>query len=209
VKKYLVLFILFLIITGCNKKPDIYSSIKNNDLSSVKKIIEKNENVLSIQDINYDYPIFYAIQLKSIEIIKYLIKFEINFKLTSLEGDYILNYADTFANFEVVKLLIDSGMNPDTLDTSKKTLLLAAPFENRTLLAEYLIKKGANVNYQDPEYGQTALILCGFYGSYDVARLLLENGAKKDFRNKDGFSAEEFAKKFGHENIAKLIHDFK
>ncbi len=208
-KKYFIISILLLIINGCYKNSDIYSSIKKNDLKAVKKIIGKDKNILFNQDINKDYPVFYAIQLKSTEIIKYLMQFEINRKLTSLDGVAVLQYADTFADLETVKIIIESGMNPDAPDTEKKTLLMAAPYGNRTELAEYLIKKGSNVNYQDPGYGQTALILCGFYGSYDVAEILLENGADKKLRNKEGYTAEELAVKFGHENVAELISNFK
>ncbi|MBN2544541.1 MAG: ankyrin repeat domain-containing protein [Spirochaetes bacterium] len=207
--KYLIIFIFYIMITGCNKKSDIFTAIEQNDLKSVKRIIKENKNVLLNQDVNYDYPIFYAIQLKSGEIVKYLMKFEINHTLTSLDDIYILNYADTFANFEIVKILIESGLDIDTLDTEKKTLLMAAPYGNRKELADYLIKKGANVNYQDPVHGQTALILCGFYGSYDVAMLLLENGADKKLQNKEGYTAEGFAVKFDHENVAELIRNFR
>lgn len=209
-----IISITILILYGCSKNTnleDIYSAIKKNDLNSVKKIIKNEPNILLNQHKNFDYPIYYAIQLKSTKIIKYLLQFEINYHLISLDGTDIFQYSDTFANLDVIKLLFETNrkVNQKILENAKSKLLLSSTYGNRVQLASYLIKKGANVNYQDPVYGNTALILCGFYGSYDVAKLLLKNGANKDIKNKEGYTAFDFAKKFGHENVAKLIQNFK
>jgi ankyrin repeat protein len=52
-----------------------------------------------------------------------------------------------------------------------------------------LVESGADVNYQDPKYGTTALMLASNYGFIDMARYLLDNGAKVNIQAKNGSTA--------------------
>ena len=48
-------------------------------------------------------------------------------------------------------------------------------------MASFLVKKGANVNARNSE-GKTPLMLAAQHGHIDIAKLLLENGARTDVR---------------------------
>jgi ankyrin repeat protein len=50
------------------------------------------------------------------------------------------------------------------------------------LIAEQLIKFGANVNHIDKQ-GETALIVCAAHGCFDEVKILVENGANINFQD--------------------------
>ena len=52
-----------------------------------------------------------------------------------------------------------------------------------------LLEKGANVNYQDPNNGDTPLIISSYLDHYLISKLLLDNGANVDIVNNSGDNA--------------------
>jgi ankyrin repeat protein len=69
-----------------------------------------------------------------------------------------------------------------------------------------LVESGADVNYQDPKYGTTALMLACNYGLTDMARFLLDNGAKANIQAKNGSTALSGAAQQSLE-LVKLLLD--
>lgn len=72
-------------------------------------------------------------------------------------------------------------------------------------MALALLEKGANVNYANP-HGDTALLLAAATaGSKDLIRLLMENGARLDERNRDGEMPIDAAVRLAiQENVTEL-----
>ena len=68
----------------------------------------------------------------------------------------------------------------------------------------FLIGAGADVNAESPN-GTTPLMMAAMYGNDATVKLLLESGAHADTRNDQRLSAEDFAKRAGREDSAKLI----
>ena len=69
-----------------------------------------------------------------------------------------------------------------------------------------LVESGVDVNYQDPQYGTTALMLACNYGLTDIARFLLDNGAKANIQAKSGSTALSGAAQQSLE-LVKLLLD--
>ena len=90
-----------------------------------------------------------------------------------------------------------------------KEMLVAA--QNGDLsLVRYHIRMGENPNYQHPEFLTTPLIEAATFGHLDIAKFLLENGAKPEI--KAGFSSDtalEMAKQNGHKEIVVLLERHK
>jgi len=70
--------------------------------------------------------------------------------------------------------------------------------------AKLLLSKGIDINYQN-EYGYTALMIAARNGQEDYVVFLLKNGAKKDLKNKDGFTARDLALKNDYPKTAKYL----
>jgi ankyrin repeat protein len=70
---------------------------------------------------------------------------------------------------------------------------------------ELLLGKGAEVNLQETAEGFTALMMAAAEGQVEVVRLLLAHGASADIIDRDGDTAEKFARDKGHSEVLKLL----
>ena len=88
-------------------------------------------------------------------------------------GDYIINLLD----YEIFKGK-EKGFTP----------LTEAVYYGKTEVIRYLLEKGADPNFQ-VQSGRTALHYSLFKKRYEIAKILLENGARSDLysESKDGF----------------------
>jgi len=68
-----------------------------------------------------------------------------------------------------------------------------------------LLTKGADVNYQDPTYGSTPLMMACNYGFTDVAKLLLAKGADVNLQAKNGATALIGAARQSKELVEMLL----
>jgi cytohesin len=81
-------------------------------------------------------------------------------------------------NFEITKLLLESGANPN-IELGTRSPLEFAVFQNRNDIARLLIKYGADVNHLNKFTElQNPLIAAILPGNIEGLKLLLENGAK-------------------------------
>lgn len=88
--------------------------------------------------------------------------------------------------FSVAKILVEHGIDVNTLDRNHETPLHKAAFTKNYLIAEYLIEQKAEVNCQD-KYGNTPLHKACFTNKDNsICALLLNHGANPSVKNKDG-----------------------
>ncbi|PVI05772.1 ankyrin [Periconia macrospinosa] len=106
---------------------------------------------------------------------------------------------------KMISLLFAYGA---TIDKAPNALLLAAR-HGRVEIMQRLFDHGADVNahpwQQDSEHGGSALHCAVQGGHTEAVRFLLEKGATKDYRDKDGLLALDLAKKLGYHEIVQLI----
>ena len=105
-----------------------------------------------------------------------------------------------FGDMEVARTLLDLGAPVDFADGNGITMLSRSVLNNEVEMARMLIARGANVNSVD-KMGMTPLLWAAASDFADPAmiELLLASGARADARNKDGLTALELARKYGHE----------
>lgn len=92
---------------------------------------------------------------------------------------------------EAIKALLDEGNKPDThIDYGENwiTPLMKAAWDGEKEIVEVLLAAGADVNAQAPGWGETALGQAVSRDHVEIARLLVEKGAKLESRNKQGFT---------------------
>jgi hypothetical protein len=125
---------------------------------------------------------------------------------------YVL-FRDINAEFQILKLLLEYGAEPDVLYCGKTALhdLCWADrysdyqYEAIKLLLEY----GADVNAESSQSYSPLMLLCKI-GNCDsdyikIARLLLENGADINQADINGNTALYWAKKFGKTDLAAFL----
>ena len=101
-------------------------------------------------------------------------------------------------------LLAHPGVKPDAPAVNGNTALMMAAFKHNTPAAEALIAKGAAVNRE----GWTPLHYAAASGDDDIARLLLQRGAKIDAvspRASGSYTPLMMAAREGHEESALFL----
>ena len=203
-----------LVSNGADINKDSLSNAISNDRTEVAKfLIESGADVnLKANDILGRSPLFYA-QTK--EIAKLLISkgVDVNAKEES-SGQTPLYEALENNRTEVAKVLIENGADVNVKDkwTGSSPLFYAQTKE----IAEILIKKGADVNAvcEDDSIGlteeykylrgkATPLHYAIRYNRYNVAKVLIENGA--DVNAGEIFKPLHWAAIEGEKEIAKLL----
>ena len=107
----------------------------------------------------------------------------------------------------VVGYLLEKGANLEARDTNGRTGLMYASSGPFSGTVELLLKKGAEVNVQGKLEGFTALMTAAAEGQLEVVRLLLVYGADPDLEDKDGDTAESFARQKGHSVVVELLEN--
>lgn len=93
-------------------------------------------------------------------------------------ANYDLLKAIDKQDVEEVERLLRTGVNPDTRRrSSKEPALIIATRLNNLGLINALIAAGANVDIQDPDRGETPLMLRSIAGDTATMRVLLDAGA--------------------------------
>ncbi len=119
---------------------------------------------------------------------------------TNVDSHAVARRGDT----AVMSLLLDTGLDPNLLDTRGFSLLMIAAYSDQPEMVRLLAERGADPNLPDP-IGNTPLMGTGFKGSIDVARTLLECGADPSIKNEEGATVFDFSRRFGHTALSELL----
>jgi ankyrin repeat protein len=87
----------------------------------------------------------------------------------------------------------------DFADGNGITMLSRAVLNNEVEMARMLIERGANLNSVD-KMGMTPLLWAATmdFGDTAMSELLLKAGARRDATSKEGLTALELARQYGH-----------
>lgn len=107
----------------------------------------------------------------------------------------------------IVEVLHNAGADIDAKDSNGQTPLMFAVKGSHLDTIEYLLKNGADVNARSIKQGFTALTTAAAIGNVSVVRLLLEHGAEKGIAERDGNTALDRARQYGHPDVAALLDD--
>jgi ankyrin repeat protein len=117
-----------------------------------------------------------------------------------------LSYAAEYGYYEVVKFLLDKGVNANTEGGFYGTALQAASVGGHKQVVELLLDNGAEVDAKAGHY-DIALHAASANGHEQVVELLLERGADIKAQDNDGYTALHAASDYGHEQITRLLLD--
>lgn len=125
-----------------------------------------------------------------------------------LSGDpeYNLIIASESGQFEIVKLLVERGINVDASTYDGVTPLMFAAQNGDIDIMNYLIAQGANVNAK-PNNDVTALISAVRSEHYEAAALLLDSGAVVDARDELDLTSLMHASAYNYPDIVELLID--
>jgi hypothetical protein len=119
------------------------------------------------------------------------------------KGEQALLLAAWKGHLPAVKWLVERGaaLNREGYQWSA---LHYAVFAGHQEVAEWLLQQGANVNAQAPN-GSSVLMMAAYEGKDALAIRLMEHGADPAIRNENGHTALDWAMKYDHVKVARVI----
>lgn len=103
-------------------------------------------------------------------------------------------------HMDIVKTLIEKGVDINTKDDYGYTSLSYAALKGHAEVVDLLIEYGADVNGRN-HWGGTALVQAVFFGHVDIAKTLIDNGADMNVTI-HGDSLVIYAAKNGYDDLA-------
>jgi ankyrin repeat protein len=192
--------------------------------------IKGNDKIEKPSNYEGQTPLHIAINQGNLELAKELISKGADINAVTNFWHTPLHYAVNRGGFEIVKLLIENGAKINALSNFDYAPLHYAANQGKVKVAQFLIAKGAALNIQNT-FGHTPLHctanhtrtnidcdscnngrynFCGaVYGRIEIAKLLVQKGAKIYLEDEDGFTPLELARKSGYIEIVKLIEEYK
>jgi uncharacterized protein len=108
----------------------------------------------------------------------------------------------------IVEAELKKGTNVNTIDQSRKSLLLIATYANNLEMAKLLVSHGADVNQQDNQK-DSPFLYAGATGYTDLVKLFLQNGARFDIFNRYNGSALIPACERGYVDVVRILSNTK
>jgi ankyrin repeat protein len=123
-------------------------------------------------------------------------------------GNTYISSGDPATNYNhdgVVRLLIQSGADPNTKTDKGETALMFAAINNRTTAVRSLLNAGAEIDTKDDVVGYTALMHAAERGHTETVKELIKAGADLNARNKNNDTALTLAEKSKQDVVVKLL----
>ncbi len=198
------------------RTPLLVAASRPGSADAVRLLLSKGADS-KVADVRGSTPLVEAARVNDIDVLRLLLNAPVNINAGGFAGATALNLAAGHANLAAVKLLLDKGADVNVANVSevrvkngliaisRTTALMSAP-ESSPEVMEALIKAGANVNAKDIR-GMTPLMLAIATDSPDprIVRMLLDRGADTDVKSANGERALDWAKKFNHPEILRLL----
>lgn len=120
------------------------------------------------------------------------------------QGWTMLMHAARSGNYDIVKVLLEHGADPNGKGTGGATALTIAAEGGSTDIGRLLLQHQANVNARNAN-GTTALMYAAENCHKDFIDTLLQAGADLTLHDNDGESAVMIARRRGHADIVKML----
>ena len=150
-------------------------------------------------------PLSMAAERSEAEAVATLLKYGADPGISSYSQTSALHYAASAKDPECVRLLLEAGINVDSMTNWDQTPLhFAAAYTKDVRHAKLLLDYGAEPNKRDRD-GMTPLSWCAISNNPDVAIVLLERGAYVEGVDNEGSSALQRAIKSNRHEVLELI----
>jgi len=164
-----------------------YVAIKLNQLEMLKIFIKYNYDIKQkLNDPEFTYPIILSSMYGAKDVFNYLVDKGVDLSVKDYIGNTALMYSCLTNNLEMTNILIQKGYSVTETSNNGYTPLMHASqiIGINTDIMDTLIRKGADVNYQNAK-GQSAFSVSCAHNNSAAAFFLLKNGAKGDITESD------------------------
>ncbi|XP_067172563.1 POTE ankyrin domain family member B-like [Apteryx mantelli] len=178
-----------------------------NGHSEVVKYLVENKCKLNACDSFKRSPLMKAVQCQQEECVAILLAHGADHSLADADGNTALHLAARAPNISLAGQLLEHNAHIEAQNKMGHTPLSLAVTEHHKEMVEFLLQKGSDVHARDPAE-RTPLMLAASAGDMSVVEVLLRYGA--DVSQKDIFewTAEDYARKFGRDQVSEQLADY-
>lgn len=212
---FLVLFILMMAscafaYSGSNehsKEALMLKGVYENNIKLLSESLKNGGDANFVSDDGKSMLII-AMENKNLEAFSLLIKHGADVNFRASDGDprkrlVVMELAAVNDDTEYLKLLLDNGGNPNSLDSyASKAVLFEAAKSSQLENVKILVSAGAKLDSLDGNEA-TALHIAIAVKNFDIAHYLIDKGASLTAQNKWGYSPVDLIEKFGNAGVKK------
>jgi ankyrin repeat protein len=180
----------------------LHLAIESGFLDTAKILIERGADVNGGLD---RAPLWSAVSRNDLEAAMLLLKNGAGTNIVDAE-ESLLHVAAKSGNGDMIKLLIDHGIDTETVHSSRRPALHIAIQCLHMSAAEALLEGGADPNTRNSD-GENAVHLACSRNNGELAVMLLERGADKLAVTSEGLSALDLAAFFRHAKLVPQLVD--
>ncbi|XP_068783832.1 POTE ankyrin domain family member B-like [Struthio camelus] len=152
-------------------------------------------------------PLMKAVQCQQEQCVAILLAHGADHSLADANGNTALHLAARAPNTSLAGQLLEHNAHIEAQNKMGYTPLSLAVSEHHKEMVEFLLQKGADVHARDPGE-RTPLMLAASAGDMSVIEVLLQYGADLSQKDSLGWTAEDYARTYGHDRITKQLADY-
>ena len=209
---FIFIFILYIsTIVFADTRSDFFSAVHSGDIKSVKEYIEMGINV-NLQDERKRTPLMIATYKNDVKMVKLLVDNDANVNIQDEKLNSPFLYAGARGMLDIVKLTYKKADTRNVLNIFGGNALIPACEKGHLGTVKFLLENtDIDVNHIN-HLSFTALLEVVILGNdslnyVEIVKLLLEHGADKNIKDKNGHDALYYAKARNLKNIEKLLAD--
>lgn len=191
----------------------LFKSIETNDIVSFKEILLKASD-LNVVDDSGKTPILIATSLNHAEMVSLLLDKGVDPNILDSRRDNAYLLAGANGNLEILKILFEKSKIPVDIKATNRyggTALIPACEKGYVETVRYLISQRVDINHVN-NLGLTCLLEVVILGDdstkyQDIVKILLQNNADINIKDRDGKNALQIASTKGFTNIEKLLQN--
>jgi 5-methylcytosine-specific restriction endonuclease McrBC regulatory subunit McrC/ankyrin repeat protein len=173
------------------KEKTLLAISDSDNLNLMQFLIEEKNFNVNYRDKDGLTPLMVA-SSKHLNNVVFLLKHKAKIDSQDKYGRTALFHAVLCDNFEIVKVLLENGAEPNLRIEKGITYLMMASENSNFEIAKALLENGAEPNLTN-DLGNTALIEAAYFDCIDIVDLLLDYGANPNLKNQDNETALDIA----------------
>jgi len=185
---------------------DIHQAVKEGKFEVVKKMLEKEPDLVRAVDSEGITPLHLAAEHGRQQIVELLLEKGADVNAKSGFKRTPLHYAASSGHEGIVGRLMAKGAELNALDSFVLSSIFMAAYNGHQKIVEMLLSSGIDLNTTEKN-SVTLLHAAAMSGNAELVKMLLAKGIDRNIRNSYGKTPLHFAASRGREAVVKLLID--